>query len=272
MRKMFIPLLVFMVLLLAACQKTEAEQPTEEITLPVVSTEVVTEPVPETEIPTEPEITEPRSTEPQHSEFYIPGVSVEDVLPYFNEVCLDAEIVNSGDPSVLQKWTAPIEYALFGDFTSEDLSVFNDFVNWLNTIVGFPGLVEAQWPEDAPLQIYFCTQQDLVSRMGSGFAGDDGAVTFWYNGQNEIFKAVICYRTDIAQFTRNSVILEEIYNCLGPIQDTQLRTDSIIYAGFSEPQNLTEMDELILRLLYHPWLVCGMDAASCEAVIRQLYY
>ena len=272
MKKYMIPLLSIMLLLLTACRKVETEQPTAASSLPVISTQIVTEPVPETILPAETEMTLPQPTEPLHSEFYIPGVSVEDVILYFNEVCLDAEIVNTGDPSVLQKWTEPIEYTFNGSFTSDDLTVFNEFTRWLNTVVGFPGFVEAQWPEDAPLQIYFCTEEELVSRMGKSFRGHDGAVTFWYDDENKIYKSVICYRMDISQYTRNSVILEEIYNGLGPIQDTQLRTDSIIYAGFSEPQNLTQMDELILRLLYHPWMECGLDAAGCEAVIRQLYY
>ena len=68
------------------------------------------------------------------------------------------------------------------------------------------------------------------------------------------------------------MILEEIYNGLGPIQDTQLRLDSIIYSGYSIPQSLTQVDELILRLLYHPQMQCGMNADACEEVIRQLYY
>jgi hypothetical protein len=38
------------------------------------------------------------------------------------------------------------------------------------------------------------------------------------------------------------------------------------------PQSMTEVDELILKLLYHPQIQCGMDAQQCEAVIRQLYY
>jgi len=270
MKNRFFFLLPMMALLLTACQTAEAKP--AETTMPVIVTETVAETVPETTLPPETEAPQSQPTEPEHSEFYIPGVSVEDVILYFNEVCLDAEIVYSGDPGLLQKWAEPIEYALFGNFNSEDLTVFNDFVRWLNTVVGFPGFVEAPWPEDAPLKIYFCAEEEMISRMGKDFLGNDGAVTFWYNDVNEIYDATICCRTDIDQLTRNSVILEEIYNCLGPIQDTRLRPDSIIYTEFSQPQKLTEMDELILRLLYHPWMVCGMDAADCEGVIRQLYY
>ena len=83
---------------------------------------------------------------------------------------------------------------------------------------------------------------------------------------------MICIRTDIDQQVRNSVIMEEIYNGLGPVQDTSLRKDSIIYSGFSQPQWLTAVDELIVKLLYHPDIKCGMDAAACESVIRSVYY
>lgn len=149
--------------------------------------------------------------------------------------------------------------------------MLKDFTYWLNTIEGFPGIIEAPENTYANMQIYFCTQQEMVDRMGDNFQNLDGGVTFWYNN-NMIYDCIICYRTDLTQTVRNSVILEEIYNGLGPIQDTKLRPDSIIYSEFSQPQSLTEIDELLLKLLYHPDMQCGMDAAQCEAVIRQLYY
>ena len=54
------------------------------------------------------------------------------------------------------------------------------------------------------------------------------------------------------------------------IGDTELRKDSLISADYSEPQAMTAVDELILRLLYHPDMKCGMNAAECEEVIRRL--
>ena len=254
-------LLTLSLLLLCGCSTA---QPPEETTVP---TSVATEPAP-TEIATEPIPTE---TTPLHSEFYIPGLDVEDVIAYFHEVCLDAEFSDSGDPSKLQKWDEPIFFIINGTYTEEDLQMIMDFTNWLNTIDGFPGMEETQDPGQANLQIFFRTTQGLVDLMGDNFIGCDGGVTFWYL-EDRIYDAIICYSTEISQVTRNSVILEEIYNGLGPVQDTNLRTDSIIYAGYSEPQELTEIDELILKLLYHPEIQCGMDAAQCEAVIRTLYY
>ena len=210
-------------------------------------------------------------TAPVHSPLYIPGLDVEDVILYFNEVCLDAEIVHSGNASLLQRWEEPISYCLYGSYTEEDIAVLNEFVAWLNTIDGFPGIQEVRNSSDANLNIHFCEQEEMIHLMGDSFYGMDGAVTFWYD-YNVIYDAIICCRTDLSQTLRNSVILEELYNSLGPIQDTDLRPDSIIYSEYSEPQCLTQIDKLILTLLYHPELQPGMHADEVATVIRQLYY
>lgn len=270
-------LLIFLLLLCWGCApgSVPATVPTQTTTgtVPPETTAAATMPTTaSTEPPTEPTTLPPETTLPPHSELYIPGVSVEDVIRYFNEVCLDAEFVNSGDPTRLQRWESPILYACVGTPTEKDREVLAGFVDWLNTIEGFPGMQETADYGLANLQIHFYGWQDYIDLMGDNFYGTDGGVTFWYNGADEIYRGTIGYRTDIDQEVRNSVILEEIYNGLGPVADTDLRPDSVIYSGYSTPQQLTAIDELILKLLYHPQMWCGMNAAACEEVIRQLYY
>ncbi len=206
---------------------------------------------------------------PLHSELFIPGLDVEDVINYFNEVCLDGEIINGGDPSFVQKRVSPIKYSLNGEMTEDDKTFLNKFCDYLNTIDGFPGISYSE--NDFNLRIYFCNQDYMKALMSEDLAENDGAVTFWYDN-DIIYDAIICYRTDIEQSVRNSVIIEEIYNGLGPIQDTSLREDSIIYSGYSTPQWITEIDELIIKLLYNPKIKCGMNSVECESVIRELYY
>lgn len=253
---------MLIILLFSGCDKS-SEITHISTTVPPETTTVL----PETTAAT----TVPPVTEASHSPLYIPGISVEEVISCFNEVCLQAEYINSGDPSVLQKWGSPIYYHLNGSYTTDDFETLSCFVDSLNEIEGFPGIQETFQEEEANLTIHFCDDDTLVSLMGDRFWGTDGAVTFWYT-EDVIYQAIICYRDDIDQYTRNSVILEELYNGLGPIQDTFLREDSIIYAEFSQPQQLTDMDWLILKLLYHPSMQCGMDISACEAMIRQLYY
>ena len=257
MKRLFLSAMILCMVLLTACAANNAV--TEPTTLPPTTLMPAETTVPPTEAP------------PEHSWLYIPGLDVEDVILYFNEVCLDAEFVESGDASKVQKWMAPIYYTLYGSYTDEDLEALASFTEFLNTIDGFPGISEAENSWQTNLEIHFCSQAELIDLMGDQYWGTDGAVTFWYTN-NEIHTAIICYSTETTQYVRNSVILEEIYNGLGPVQDTSLRTDSIIYAGYSEPQELTEIDKLLLTLLYHPKIECGMDADACEAIIRELYY
>lgn len=263
-------LLLLCCLFLTACggKAPTPESTAAPTTFPVTVPESTAAPA----VPTEQPATEavPPTTEEPLSAFHIEGVSVEEVILYFNEVCLDAEFVHGGDPSLLQKWMKPIFFTVYGQPTEEDLKTLYSFTEWLNTIEGFPGIQETTDPALENLRIHFCTEGELTELMGPDYVYMDGAVTFWYL-ENAIYDAIICCRNDIDQELRNSVILEELYNGLGPVQDTDLREDSIIYSGFSQPQKLTEMDELILKLLYHPSLECGMDRESCEAQIRQLY-
>ena len=244
------------------------EAPTEpEITEPATTQPEETEPA-----PTEPEVTEPAETIPEHSPLYLENVPVEDVIRWFNEVSLDTEFSDGGDATLVQKWDEPIAFMVHGDYTEEDWATLTRFTQWLNTLEGFPGISETQDSDEANLNIHFTDAQGLVNIMGQDFVGLDGAVTFWYDGENAIYQEVICIRTDLAQEVRNSVIMEEIYNGLGPVQDTILREDSLIWQGYSIPQELTAVDELILKLLYHPAIARGMNALDCEEVIRTLYY
>lgn len=217
-----------------------------------------------------PETTVAPTPQPTHSSYYIPGLDTADLVRYFCEVVLDAEYVNAGNASVVQKWSVPILYFIHGTPTEEDLLCISSTVQWFNSIPGFPGMTCVDSSEDANLQIHFTDRQDMISLMGQQHAADDGAVTFWYEN-NQIYRGIICCRTDLDQHTRNSVIQEELYNAMGPIQDTNLRADSVIYSGFSTPQQLTEVDKLIMTLLYHPDMLCGMNATECDCLIRSLY-
>ena len=287
-----ITVLILALVLLAGCSRplppitettsnaiatTETNAPTDTSAEVTETTEVTSAPTETTELTETTETTEAPTettaeTDPAHSDLYLSFVTPDEMVRYFNEVCLDAEFVNNGNASLLQRWKAPIRYQIYGEPTDKDLEILADMCQWLNSVEGFPGIYETgeSWQEN--FSIYFCSQSELLDRLGDQYYGTDGAFTFWYDGQNVIYDCTVCIRTDLEQEVRNSVILEELYNSLGPAQDTALRPESIIYSGYSIPQALHPIDEVILRLLYHPTLACGMDAAECEPLILALYY
>lgn len=210
-----------------------------------------------------------------HSPLYLEGFAPEQVVTYFAEVVLDAEYsTGEGNVNVVQKWTGPIRYTIFGDATQKDRDQLNELFAQLNAVEGFPGIEAAPSPIAANLMLNFYNRADFQTYFGRvvNYEDADGAVEYWYyNATNNIHNATVGYRTDIDQYTRNSVLLEEVVNGLG-ITDTRLREDSITYQGFSQTQELSDMDWLILRLLYHPDIKCGMNLEQCRAVIEKLYY
>lgn len=219
-----------------------------------------------TEIPTE-------DTTP-HSEFYAPGVSEDEMVAYFKEVVLNMEYTTGeGDATVVQKWDRPISYRIEGVPDHRDAELLNEFTKQLNQVEGFPGMRAATGLEQN-VTISFLHDKDFVPQFAHLLKGEraDGVVQFWYyNNTNEIYSGRIGYRKDASQKTRESVIPEEIVNLLG-ISDTTARKDSITYQYSNEATEPSAVDWSIIKLLYNPKIRCGMTAAECETVIRELYY
>jgi len=212
---------------------------------------------------------------PEHSQLYLPDYTREQVWEYFQEVVLDMEYSDgTGDATLVQKWASPIVYRIYGKPTPEDEQVLSALFTQLNELPGFPGIHAAQNGEPENLSISFLNADAFRNQFSDVVNGEYafGATQFWYyTATNDIYTARIGYRTDLDQNTRNSILPEEIINTLG-ITDTVLREDSIVYQYSDENTALSDMDWLILKLLYNPAIGCGMNADACAAAIEQLYY
>lgn len=259
-------LIVSVIFLLCSCMQFGVTEPAPRETT-----------APETHsMPTEESATDGTtvSTEPPHTQLYIPGVPVEDMIRYFNEVALSIEYNNGpGDPNLIQKWKYPIYYHIEGDPTDQDIAILLGLFDELNAIYGFPGIYPADYRSQANLKISFLDRENFRLNFSDYINGEeaDGAVQFWYyTDTNEIYEAEIGYRTDISQEIRNSVLLEEIINALG-LSDSELRSDSIVYQYGSSATALSREDWVIIQLLYHPDMACGMDADACKLVIEKIY-
>lgn len=271
MKKTAVFLLILAMLFCGCTPKTPAQnsepttEPTENST---TATTEATEPEPSTTPTTVP-------SEPPHSTLYLPQYSQEQMLEYFGEVVLNMEYSDgTGDTTLVQKWTNPIYYRYHGTPTEEDKAVLENLFVQLNAIPGFPGIHETDSIYLENLSLNFLNPQDFRDSFSDVVHGEDayGATQFWYwTATNEIYDARIGYRTDIDQTTRNSILIEEIINTLG-ISDTVLRTDSIVYQYSNDNLALSDVDWVILKILYDPTIACGMGTAECAEIIQRLYY
>lgn len=229
---------------------------------------------PATASPVQPE-NSAEPTSPPHSPLYLPSCTAEQITEYFNEVVHHVEYSDgTGDDHLVQKWLSPIRYRICGTPTEADEAALRAIVQQLNAVPGFPGICPAEDGMQENMTISFLDPAAFSDSFSSVINGEYafGATQFWYYTQtNELHTARIGCRTDIAQISRDSVLPEEIINSLG-ISDTITRTDSITYQYSDENTQLSDIDLLILTLLYNPAIRCGMDADSTAAVIRELYY
>lgn len=211
----------------------------------------------------------------EHSALYDPRYTTEQIWQYFQEVALTMEYSDGdGNVTLVQKWKDPIVYRVYGTPTQEDSTYLYALLDQANEIPGFPGFAPAQDGQEESLSIYFVDYDGFYDLFYDAIRGESayGAVQFWYyTDSNEIYSANIGYRTDIDQESRNSVILEEIVNTLG-ISDTVLREDSIVYQYSNSNTALSDVDWIILKILYNPAISCGMNADECRAVVESLYY
>lgn len=268
-------------LCLCACGVESGGAPVSSKPSEVVSEDVtsIVSSAPEvSEEESEPEVSEPISSveaQPAHSSLYLEGCTQDEAVEYFKEVVLDTEYATGdGDFTLVQKWEVPIHYRIYGEPTETDLARLNKLFAELNQVNGFPGIHEAEEGYVENLSIFFSDEDHFYNRFGEfvNYEPSDGAVQYWYyDDDNSIYTAQIGYRTDIDQETRNSVLPEEIVNGLG-IDDTETREDSITYQYYNSTDELSDIDWLIIKLLYHPDIACGMNAEECEQVIRSIYY
>ncbi len=213
----------------------------------------------------------PEIKEDPHCSFYSENYSVENVIEYFDEVVFNSEYSSGeGDCTLVQKWIGPIYYVMEGH-SEQDRLVLEELFDKLNKIEGFPGIYKADGLVSITIDFYKDT--DFYREMGHIVSGNaDGAVQYWYDTEeNYIYEGTVAYRTAMDDEIRVSVLKEEIINLLG-ITDTVLREDSITYQYSSTNEELSEMDWIILNILYNDQIKPSMDADECHEIIKRLYY
>ena len=256
----------------AETAETSTAAPTEQTAETTVTTEAATAPATApTEAPTEESTEAP--TEDPHSEFYVEGVSVDQVIAHFNKVVMGIESnAGAGEVALVQKWDQPINYRIEGMPTRQDAVTLNGLAQQLNAIEGFPGIQAATGLEQN-LTIYFLKDEDFKTQF-SHVLGEKiayGVVQMWRNDNNGIYSARVGYRQSASQELRDLLIPEKIVEMLGVSSVTVQKEITTDY----KPKTIIDLSALdwsVVKLLYNPRIHNGMTADECEMIIRELYY
>lgn len=194
--------------------------------------------------------------------------SNSEIIDYFCDVVFSSEL--DGYVGYACKWTSPIKYRIYGERSDEDIALFGELVEYLNGVEGFPGMSEAETPDEANFEIYYTTEAAMPGLFNNYIEGSWGMATFWWQKDtHEIVKArsaIVCDVTD--QYAKNTVMLEEITQAMGLGNDSLVYPDSLYYQNWSQPQKMPYIDRCIFELLYNP----GVPVGATEETAREILY
>lgn len=155
-----------------------------------------------------------------------------------------------------EKWTSPIKIRCMGDPTEEDKRVLNGIITEFNTVNGFPGmdLVDS----DENVLLIYAPKKDMQNiQQKYGLKNIDKGVCQRESADHRIEKAMIVIESDCDQQYKNCVVLHEMFHLVG-FYDHVRNGSSVINQNGSPVPELSDLDTLAFRMLYHPEIAAGM--------------
>lgn len=190
-------------------------------------------------------------------------------LALFGVCGVSAEYGDARD--VVVRWDGPIRVYVDGNLTRQDEKVLDDFLLELAIRVPeMPPIYRVYDESCANMSIHFCRTSRFGSYLTVYDTGLIGCFTFYYEN-NRINRAVVCIGTDTSQRDRTSTLLEEITGALGLSNDHTLYTDSILHNDYNTATKLSEVDWMMLNILYSSHVKPGYTYDEVVNAINAFY-
>ena len=180
---------------------------------------------------------------------------------------------NDESRNFMIRWGKNITISVEGGYTKQDMDTIDAFIEALNKNVdGIPKVSKVAAKAKAYLRVIYAPLDQFGNYISNYVPNNWGYFSYRYNGSSLITSATILIATDVTkQSSRNHLILEEITGALGLTNDIYTYSDSIVYAPWTETQELSDLDWLMLNYLYSGSVNPGMTAPQAyEALLKTL--
>lgn len=186
------------------------------------------------------------------------------ILRNFDGFVFGSEYIGQ-DPLRLRKWVRPIRLAVVGDERKEWSDAVARQVVRLGGATGHV-IISVPAGEDANFLVSFLSAGDFaeaqkrldaalrLKRPGKVYCQ---AIVMWDEAYR-IVEALILIDRDISSIRIRSCIIEETTQALGPLNDVATASRSI-FNDSNDYTFLTDLDRLIVRVLYDPRIEPGMS-------------
>lgn len=167
---------------------------------------------------------------------------------YFKAISFGSEYGNNSN-QVIRRWNSDIRIKLNGNITSADVAFINNAIEALNELTGEKITITLTSGHNANLNLHIVDKSEFANIISSVQPNVDGYVQV-LSRSNNIFKGTILISNNLSPTRRKHVILEELTQSLGLLNDSMLYDDSIFYQNYSRVTDYSIEDRAIISLLY----------------------
>ena len=171
----------------------------------------------------------------------------------------------------LCRWEEPIRICVIGSPSSDDRKQLDQFIMEIAVhCPNVPNIHVTNSTRDANVVIYYGPLNTLSQYVDYYREGNWGAFSYNYTSRHAIYTGKVGIATDKNNTaSKRHLLREELIGVLGLSNDHELYSDSILYQQWTTVGQLSEVDWLMLNMLYDPDLSCGMTAAEARRILLE---
>jgi len=194
-----------------------------------------------------------------------PGVTyTQDEIDYFLEIALKAEFGTNN--ARVHKWEEDLFIYVHGEPTEGDLDNLDDVVAGINGLQSEIFLSVVTEEMDANVTVYYTTIEDYEEVDPNYVPGSDGFLTAYWS-EYGIHEATIFVRAISDETYRHHILLEELTQSLGLLNDADWYEESIFYTDQNSTTQYADIDRTVVSILYRPDIYNNMDEEDVLAVL-----
>ena len=175
-----------------------------------------------------------------------------------------------GAETTLTRWEKPIRICVTGSPSRDDRKQLNLLIMEIAThCPNMPNIRIVEQEKDANIVLYYGKLKTLPDHVDFYQEGNWGAFSYLYGPEGDIWSGKVGIATDkVSGAARTHLLREELVGLFGLTNDHDLYSDSILYQKWTTTVQISEVDWLMLNMLYDPDLRCGMTASEARQILR----
>jgi hypothetical protein len=192
------------------------------------------------------------------------------VLNYFCEVAIQAEWSNVKE---VHKWEDDIKIYKLGSWPKYMSDELDSIIAELNELIEQPQILLSSKQEDANFKILLGTADEYldIEPHSGNTEVNWGYFRIHWNNKRIITRGSMY--VDLENTSNNQLrmhlLREELTQSLGLMNDSEQYDDSIFYQDYSETTEFSEIDRLLIKLLYRPEIKPEMDKSTAKKLIKK---